>query len=321
MVKKIRELINYLLLNPLFLSSIILCFLFYTGVINSNNKNSFVSLIPISEIKELEGIVVSAPVKSLTNENYYFIDLNVTAVKSKENIYSQGKGIIKLLLKSDFVESLYPNKLNSKSKRNLLIESGLNIKLVVKSLNEDLFLVTDILDSFYEKSLKGRIFYFRALCRLNFKRLLNSWGNAGGLLLALLSGSKDDVNNEFTTVGVAFDNFEDGSMDYKFFSYEGPFPENKFVENKLPLSIKELKVYLLDHYYKNQINFFETNSSYREFLKEKFGRISNSFFGLFKKAIPFFKEIMYNRCVIINEEVIPCANSPLSSLQWFWCSL
>ena len=97
----------------------------------------------------------------------------------------------------------------------------------------------------------------------------------------------DDVNNEFTTVGVAFDNFEDGSMDYKFFSYEGPFPENKFVENKLPLSIKELKVYLLDHYYKNQINFFETNSSYREFLKEKFGRISNSFFGLFKKAIPF----------------------------------
>ena len=97
----------------------------------------------------------------------------------------------------------------------------------------------------------------------------------------------DDVNNEYTTLGVVFDSYEDGSMDYKYFSYEGPFPENKFVENKLPLSLKELKIYLLDHYYKNQISFFETNSAYREFLKEKFGHLSNSFFGLFKKAIPF----------------------------------
>ena len=40
------------------------------------------------------------------------------------------------------------------------------------------------------------------------------------------------------TVGVAFDNYEDGSIDYKYFSYDGPVPENKFVINKLPLSIK-----------------------------------------------------------------------------------
>ena len=57
----------------------------------------------------------------------------------------------------------------------------------------------------------------------------------------------DDVNNEYTTVGVVFDNYEDGSIDYKYFSYEGPFPENKFVESKLPLSMKDLKIYLLDH--------------------------------------------------------------------------
>ena len=97
----------------------------------------------------------------------------------------------------------------------------------------------------------------------------------------------DDVNNEYTTVGVVFDNYEDGSIDYKYFSYDGPVPENKFVMNKLPLSIKELKVYLLENYYKSQISFFETNSAYREFIKEKFGHLSNSFFGLFKKAIPF----------------------------------
>lgn len=247
MVKKIRELINYLLLNPLFLSSIILCFLFYTGVINPNNKNSFISLIPISEIKELEGIVVSAPVKSLTNENYYFIDLNVTAVKSKENIYSQGKGIIKLLLKSDFVESLYPNKLNSKSKRNLLIESGLNIKLVVKSLNEDLFLVTDILDSFYEKSFKGRIFYFRALCRLNFKRLLNSWGNAGGLLLALLSGSKEytdtSLNLSFKRAGLSHILALSG-MHLSLFGSLGFFVAKRFSSKKKAYNTKMLLILL-----------------------------------------------------------------------------
>ncbi len=97
----------------------------------------------------------------------------------------------------------------------------------------------------------------------------------------------DDVNNEYCTIGVVFDNYEDGSIDYKYFSYDGPVPENKFVINKLPLSIKELKVYLLENYYKSQISFFETNSAYREFIKEKFGHLSNSFFGLFKKAIPF----------------------------------
>lgn len=97
----------------------------------------------------------------------------------------------------------------------------------------------------------------------------------------------DDVNDEFSTIGVVFDNYEDGSIDYKYFSYDGPVPENKFVINKLPLSIKELKVYLLENYYKSQISFFETNTAYREFIKEKFGHLSNSFFGLFKKAIPF----------------------------------
>lgn len=97
----------------------------------------------------------------------------------------------------------------------------------------------------------------------------------------------DDVNDEYNTIGVIFDNYEDGSIDYKYFSYDGPVPENKFVINKVPLSIKELKVYLLETYYKSQISFFETNSAYREFIKEKFGHLSNSFFGLFKKAIPF----------------------------------
>ncbi len=97
----------------------------------------------------------------------------------------------------------------------------------------------------------------------------------------------DDVNKEHFTIGAVFDNYEDGNIDYKYFSYDGPIPENKFIVNKVPLNIKELKVYLLEKYFKNQINFFETNTAYREFLKDKLGNLSNSFFSLFKKAIPF----------------------------------
>ena len=37
----------------------------------------------------------------------------------------------------------------------------------------------------------GKIQKSRAFCRLEFKRMMFSWGKAGGFLLALLSGSKE----------------------------------------------------------------------------------------------------------------------------------
>lgn len=97
----------------------------------------------------------------------------------------------------------------------------------------------------------------------------------------------DDINDKYLTIGAVFDSFEDGNHDYKFFSYEGAIPEHSFIVNKVPLSTKELKVYLMENYYSSQINFFETNIAYREYIKAKFGNVSNSFFSLFKKAIPF----------------------------------
>lgn len=93
-----------------------------------------------------------------------------------------------------------------------------------------------------------------------------------------------ELNNAFT-IGCVFDVYDDGSYDNKFFYFNDYIPDNNFIENNVPFDSKNLKLFLLSKY--NDVEFFETNSSYREFIKVKFGNVNNNFFSLFKKAIPF----------------------------------
>ena len=60
-----------------------------------------------------------------------------------------------------------------------------------------------------------------------------------------------------------------------------------FVQNKLPVEIKKLREYIFNEYPLASFNFFETNTSYREYIRSEFGNIGPNFFSLFKKAIPF----------------------------------
>ena len=94
----------------------------------------------------------------------------------------------------------------------------------------------------------------------------------------------DELNTSFT-VGCVFDVFDDGSYDNHFFTIDEAIPENEFIVNNIPLSYKELRIFLLENYV--NVEFFETNTQYREFIKIKFGNLNNNFFSLFKKAIPF----------------------------------
>lgn len=59
----------------------------------------------------------------------------------------------------------------------------------------------------YGNSWWGRIQEFRGLCRLQFKRLMYGWGDAGGLLVALLCGSGEytdkEVGDAFRSAGLA----------------------------------------------------------------------------------------------------------------------
>ncbi|MCR5764323.1 MAG: ComEC/Rec2 family competence protein [Treponema sp.] len=59
----------------------------------------------------------------------------------------------------------------------------------------------------YKQNVAGIVNNFRAFCRISFKRLLSSWGVAGGLIVSLLSGSRDclspDVCNSFRNAGLS----------------------------------------------------------------------------------------------------------------------
>jgi len=96
---------------------------------------------------------------------------------------------------------------------------------------------------------------------------------------------EDSVTNNSFVVGIVFDNYDDNSFDYKFFYYNDKIPENNFITNNIPMDQKSLRIFLMQT--NKDSKFFETNSSYREFVKTLFGNLNNNFFSLFKKSIPF----------------------------------
>lgn len=97
----------------------------------------------------------------------------------------------------------------------------------------------------------------------------------------------DDFYQTYFTVGIVFDNFEDGSYNGKFFCYDDKIPEHHFVQLNVPMDQKTLRLDFINRFPNLDVRFFESNQSYREFIKEKFGGLNNNFFSLFKKAIPF----------------------------------
>ncbi|MEZ0536645.1 ATP-binding protein [Caldicellulosiruptoraceae bacterium PP1] len=89
------------------------------------------------------------------------------------------------------------------------------------------------------------------------------------------------------TLGVVFDCFDDETYDHKFFILDDIIPDNRFIINKIPMSIKDLRTYLSKTYKKHKFNFFDSNRSYQEALKGKLGGLKNKYFSLFKKAVSF----------------------------------
>ncbi len=63
-------------------------------------------------------------------------------------------------------------------------------------------------------------------------------------------------------------------------------PENRFYLDGMPMNIKTLKAWLLNHY-SRQYQFFESNRDYREVLSGVLGYLNERFFRLFRKAVPF----------------------------------
>lgn len=221
--------------TPVILSSLFCCVLLYSGVIKPLGKNSFSSLIPNSEIRFLHGTVTSNPVKSSSGKTYSvaFSPLEVAAGKKDlSSIYkkSSSYGELTLYIPSEIVEAYYPGKLYSLStKKNVqnsannftnsllqvyggesqfpIIENGLSLTISGSYLERENGEAAFYLEKIFSHGYKSKIQYYRAYSRLFLKRILYNWGECGGLLLALLSGSKEytslEIQENFSKAGLA----------------------------------------------------------------------------------------------------------------------
>ena len=186
--------LDKLLRRPVLFAVFISCFVLYSGFFKISSKNPAVFLFAAEEICQIEGKILSSPVKT-SSDKYYFCDFMLTKVFKENYAASSAKGIIKLYIPKQDIEALYPDHLYSTSNANKtktsIFESGLFASFT-GTFNQDLcFYSKNCKEVFWKKDFAGRLSYFRAVCRLNFKRLMYKWGGAGGFLLALLCGSKD----------------------------------------------------------------------------------------------------------------------------------
>lgn len=200
--------------NHVFLSALICAVLFYSGIIKIKDRNSFSCLFPSDEIKGMEGKIASNPVKSSSGKNIYSADFYVY------NAYSNGikdgkascAGNVKILIPAEMVESIYPGKIYTLLKsdsKGLLFETGAHFFLSVEYIKgeTEFFKVNDARMLETDKGFFSSFYLLRARCRLAFKRLMYGWGNAGGLLLALLSGAREytesELGNAFRNAGLS----------------------------------------------------------------------------------------------------------------------
>lgn len=181
------------------LSSLLLIILIYSGAVKLP-KDSLTALIPEKEVSSFTGKIISNPVKS--SDSYYTAKIKFNSVSS-DKISSSANGVKTVLIPVKIIEAFYPGKLysrNNSDSKLIPLEQGVIITCTVNSfLNKDgeaSFILKKINESYFEKGFSGFFYRLRALCRIQFKRLMMLWGSAGGFLLALLSGSKEYLDGK-----------------------------------------------------------------------------------------------------------------------------
>ncbi|MGN0740127.1 MAG: ComEC/Rec2 family competence protein [Treponema sp.] len=188
----------------IFLSSVILAVCVYAKIIPLPQNNKIDSLFYADEIAALDGTIVSNPVK--ISDRYYSALLKTKSCRNLKNSLSSCNGLQTVFIPSSLIEAHYPGKLFSKAEnlnaKILPVEKGICFSASGKNSSSKtgskVFIVEKINSSYFEKTFFSRIKKSRALCRIQFKRLMSCWGNAGSLLLALLTGSREYLEKSFS---------------------------------------------------------------------------------------------------------------------------
>ncbi len=182
--------------NSVFLAALICILVFYSGLIKLQDRNRFYSLIPCGQVEFLSGQMISSPGKT-SNGKYYSGKLKVWT-SGNNSVKSSARGNVKVFIPCELAEVYFPGKLYSAAKGAFFEAGGLYSLKGHFSGDGQSFYVDSCLSSTFPETFYGRLDYFRALCRLQFKRLMYSWGSAGGLLLALLCGAKEYTSSEIS---------------------------------------------------------------------------------------------------------------------------
>ena len=171
-----------------------------------------ICFVPTKNINLIQGSLVSSPVKT-QDQNYYSARLKLNSFQTENGIKGSASGFTQVYIPVNQAEALLPGKLYSKAKVNEadtvhLWEAGGVYTLTGKfSRDSKKFYISQCTNSFFPQTLYGRLDYLRALCRLQFKRLMFYWGSAGGLLIALLCGAKEytssDISLSFKNAGLS----------------------------------------------------------------------------------------------------------------------
>ena len=210
--KILKSLLYFFLANPVFLAALVCAFLFYFDIVSIKDRECFNCLFPSEKIVLLKGSLASSPVKSSSEKKYYAADFKVSEAVLDNSSKTACSGTVKILIPSELVEKYYPGKIytsfnvsKNEKKYPLLFETGNNFLLNVdfSEGNFSFFVVKSAVSFGFSQSFSGFLQKIRSLCRLQFKRLMYGWNEAGGLLLALLSGSREYTES---LTGEAFKN-------------------------------------------------------------------------------------------------------------------
>lgn len=197
--------INYFR-KPFFLAAIICAFIFYSPEFKKFLSSRFVCLLTEKDVTYIYGKITSSLTKSSIGS--YAADFTVYEASSENGKKSDAKGSVKIYIPQKLAESYYPGKLYSTSKKenNYYFDKG-EICCFSGKLKGQKFYVNECKKCFYSNNLYGKINKLRSLCRLQFMRLMYSWKEGGGLLLALLCGvreyTEESTSNSFKRAGLS----------------------------------------------------------------------------------------------------------------------
>lgn len=236
-----RHISRFLKENPLVIPAAVLALVAYSGIFRIRSQNEYCAVFPGARVGVISGTVAETPVRISGYKNAYRVKVRLDSVGTADGARGEADGIVEAYVPTSLYEIHSPGKLYSAwsgQKQDFLMDCGAKVefdvvpKTVKNYKNRDggtksEFHVTTIRKCDWEcdvhsasgiqsetvfaagkrkgafKRLVSCASKIRALSRLHFSRLMYAWGDAGGLVLALLSGSREYLPSE---TGDAFRN-------------------------------------------------------------------------------------------------------------------